>query len=396
MLSTSNQPIAPSIRLKVVLLATAMFSVMGGPALAPALPSIKAAYPHINNIELWVKILVAISGLFAAIGAPLFGWISDRWGRKPALFIALLTWGVFGSSGMIPQPFWMLVVGRALLGFSLGGLLTANTAMIADSFSQNQRRQMMGLQTTCTSVGIMVALISCGLLTDFHWRSSFVIFLPAFAILPLIYRCPEPQRSQAKTNSKSKLPIGLFWLGLFGLFAMLTFNVIPTQLPFFVTTMNISSAAKVGMLLSLLPISSAIAGRFYARLARRTNPWAFFLMAAMLMLVGFYTISLMQNISGVIFGLILIGAGFGMTIPHINFVIAQVVPAESLGRSMGIVTSCKFLGLFLSPILFQPIIAISSYYTMLQTAGWIIFSIAVLVWLISKTTSQFKFVKEST
>ena len=60
----------PSIArtLQIVLLFTAMFSSMGGPALAPALPSIKATFATLPDIEFWTKALVAITGLFSALG----------------------------------------------------------------------------------------------------------------------------------------------------------------------------------------------------------------------------------------------------------------------------------------------------------------------------------------
>jgi len=66
-----------------------MFAAMGGPALAPALPAIKEACHEIPNIEFWTKSLVGISGLFAAMGAPLFGWLSDNWDRRKALILGL-------------------------------------------------------------------------------------------------------------------------------------------------------------------------------------------------------------------------------------------------------------------------------------------------------------------
>ncbi len=370
--------------LTTVLLATALFSAMGGPALAPALPAIRAAYADVHQIEFWTKMLIAVSGLFSAVGAPLFGWISDRYGRRRALNLALAGWGVFGSLGLLPQPFWALLAGRAALGLCLGGLLAANTAMISASFNRDQGRRMMGMQSSFASIGTIVALIVSGWLADLHWRLVFSLFLAGFLVLPFGLFCPEPgkpapARSTPRTDSFS---LGLSLLYLFGFTGMLAFTIIPTQLPFFLKHHDLESASHIGLILAILPLSSAVAGRIYARLPAAAQPWRLFLFVGALMLAGFAALALATSPIGLVAGLIIIGGVFGLVMPHINVVLSFLVTPDRRGRAFGILTSCKFIGLSASPIVLQPLLTAYGYHGMLLRAGWLIAAVAALVWAV--------------
>lgn len=370
--------------LAIVLLATAMFSAMGGPALAPALPSIRVAYAHIPQIEFWVKILIAITGLFSAIGAPLFGWFSDRWGRKRALILALSAWGVFGSSGMLPQPFWLLLAGRAGLGLSLGGLLAANTALIADSFAQERQRHMMGLQSAFSSSGVVLSLILTGWLSDAHWRLSFSVFLSAFLVLPFALRISAPASAHPATQTCDHVPFwksGVGGLYLFGFMSMFAFTIVPTQMPFVMKLLGVRSATETGLLLTAMPIASALAGRVYAKISRHVGMWSFFCITGIIILAGFQVLSLAANAGLLMVGMVLVGAGFGLGMPHVNVGLAQRVPPAMRGRAMGLMTSCKFTGQFFSPILLQPVLAHGGYTAMLHLSGWLMLASALIVFV---------------
>jgi MFS family permease len=373
-------------KLRIALLVTAMFAVMGGPVLAPALPAIKAAYHTTPDIEFWAKTLIAITGLFSAIGAPLFGWISDRWSRKRTLILALICWGVSGSSGLVPQPFWMLLAGRGLFGLSLGGLLVANTALIAEHFDRDQRRHMMGLQSAFCSIGTVMSLVFSGWLADLHWRCVFGIFLTAFAVLPLVISCPEsPERPSTprRTASSSRLPAGLLLVYGYGVISLVGFAIIPTQFPFFAHGMGVQSASYMGLLIAVTPLTSALAGRIYARLSRDSE-WYFFLVAGSAFLVGFSTLALSTNLLTLILGLAGIGTGFGLTMPHLNILLTRIVHRESQGRAMGILASCKFMGQFLSPILLQPVLVHGGYRFLFLFSGSLMLVAAIVVWGMGK------------
>lgn len=70
-----------------------------------------------------------------AAGTPIWGKISDIWGRKPLLLVAAAIF-FFGSAlSAAAVNIDMLIAGRAVQGFAGGGLLTLVNICISDLFS---------------------------------------------------------------------------------------------------------------------------------------------------------------------------------------------------------------------------------------------------------------------
>lgn len=378
-----NRQISPL--LKPLLLSTAMFAAMGGPALAPALPAIKEAYHEIPNIEFWTKWLVGISGLFAAMGAPLFGWLSDNWDRRKALILGLGMWGVFGSSGMFDQPFWTLLAARAALGLSLGGLLAANSALIAGSFKSVERRRMMGVQSTCTSTGVIFALAVSGFLANLHWQWSFALYLSALVILPLALGAPAPPaktHEQSKSKAASPFSSSFLLVCLFAVMGMAAFNIIPTQIPFFLQQEHYFASAHIGLVLTILPITSGITGSMYAFISQRFTLWNLFILSGALMFLGFGLVSISATPLMIILGLGMVGVGIGISMPHVNVIISTIIPGRAVGRALGILAGCKFFGLFVSPLIMQPALAVWGYRGMFFFGGALLLVVALILIII--------------
>jgi MFS family permease len=261
--------------------------------------------------------------------------------------------------------------------------MASNTAIIADRFSADRQRHMMGLQSSFSSVGTVAALIVSGALADLHWHLSFCLFLAGFAILPFAFGLSETSPMDGtpdRRRASFPLSFGLILLCFFGFMSMFVFNVVPTQLPFFLKqTLHITAASRMGLILAMLPVSSAISGRFYARISRRFSLWNMFLFSGVAMLAGFGLLGLAKGDAVVVAGLMLIGLGFGTAFPHVNVVMAQVVPSAARGRAMGVMSSCKYLGLFASPVLLQPVLAGSSYRFTFYFAGCLLLLVALVI-----------------
>jgi MFS family permease len=244
---------------------------------------------------------------------------------------------------------------------------------------------MMGLQSTFNSSGIVVSLIVSGLLAGIHWRAAFCVFLLALPLLPLIRSIRPPTHvacppGTSAPGSAQSFPLWLLYF--FGLSAMMAFNIIPTQLPFYLHSLEGASSAKIGIIIALLPIASAIAGRTYARFSQKINPWTYFIFPGAVMCAGFWLLSLSTHTPGFVLSMLLIGTGFGLTMPHVNIVLFSIVPPAAAGKSMGILAGAKFFGLFLSPFLAHPIIARFGYQEMLRASGGYIFFAAVTLSLV--------------
>jgi MFS family permease len=81
-----------------------------------------------------------------------------------------------------------------------------------------------------------------------------------------------------------------------------------------------------------------------------------FLLTLALWAVGFVTISKISMILLILFSLALFGVGQGMIFPTIPLWIAELVPVSFRGRFSSYIGTSGFIGQFLSPIIFAPVL----------------------------------------
>ena len=102
----------------VLLLVIALLNTIGITIIVPIVPFLTLRYlAHPNNLAAIVGWLFAAYGICQLIAAPGLGVLSDRFGRRPILFICLLGSAVgyliLGLGGAL----WLLFLGRIIDGF---------------------------------------------------------------------------------------------------------------------------------------------------------------------------------------------------------------------------------------------------------------------------------------
>ena len=91
-----------SLHGRLVLLGGSMFTLLAGASIAPALPAIKAQFADHPQADLLTKLVLSLTALCIALGAPLAGWAVDRFGRRPLLVASILGTSVGGTAGTSP------------------------------------------------------------------------------------------------------------------------------------------------------------------------------------------------------------------------------------------------------------------------------------------------------
>ena len=123
-----------SLPVKVTLLLVSTLTVMSGATIAPSLPAMQTQFAAVENADYLVRLALTMPAIFIAVGAPFVGIAIDRFGRKPLLLLSLLVYGAAGSSGLWLDSLGLILVGRAFLGLSVGGIMTTATTLIADYY----------------------------------------------------------------------------------------------------------------------------------------------------------------------------------------------------------------------------------------------------------------------
>lgn len=131
------------------------------------------------------------------IGAMTLGPFGDRKGRKPALLLSTLLFGVLAGLTGFVQTFHELIFLRFLTGVGLGGALPNVAALATEYFPARLRRIPPSLIGAAIPAGAMVSgLLATIFLPEWGWRSMFYLggIMPIALCLVLFFALPESAR----------------------------------------------------------------------------------------------------------------------------------------------------------------------------------------------------------
>lgn len=140
-----------------------------------AMPRIAQDLHGLNKIS-WVATAYLLT---SAITTPIFGKISDLFGRKKIFQFAIVTFLVGSVLCGISQTMNQLVVARALQGIGAGGLIPLVLAIVGDVIPPRQRGKYLGYFGAVFGISSVVGPLLGGFLTDsFSWRWVFFVNIP--------------------------------------------------------------------------------------------------------------------------------------------------------------------------------------------------------------------------
>jgi len=135
-----------------VLIAVATVDMIGGAMVFPLIPFYAL---KLEASPIVVGMIMASFFLAQLISAPLWGRVSDRYGRRPALLIGLgastVAFLVFGFANAV----WLLFLCRIVQGLG-GGTTAVLQAYVSDSVPPGDRARSLGWLSAGTNVGTML------------------------------------------------------------------------------------------------------------------------------------------------------------------------------------------------------------------------------------------------
>jgi EmrB/QacA subfamily drug resistance transporter len=149
---------------------------------ATALPDIVA---DLGGFEHYSWVFSAYM-LASTVTVPLYGKLSDVYGRRPFFLLAIVLFMVGAVVSGLAPSMTVLILGRAIQGLGAGGLIPLAMAVIGDLIAPRERGKWQGLTGAVFGVASVVGPATGGWISDnASWRWAFFVSLP-FGLLALV------------------------------------------------------------------------------------------------------------------------------------------------------------------------------------------------------------------
>jgi EmrB/QacA subfamily drug resistance transporter len=146
---------------------------------ATALPRIVSDLGGLAHLS-WVVTAFLVA---STMTTPLYGKLSDVFGRKPAFFVSILTFLAGSVLCGLSRSMTELIVFRAVQGLGAGGLITLSQTVVGDLVSPRDRGRYQGLFAGVFAACSVAGPLLGGLITQaLSWHWIFYVNLPVGAV----------------------------------------------------------------------------------------------------------------------------------------------------------------------------------------------------------------------
>ncbi len=362
-MTTETSPPQPALKFIFV---TLVLLVLGFGIIIPVLPGLVTGFRGGSVAEGaasygWV---IGTFALMQFIASPILGALSDRFGRRKIILVALAGAAIdYVIMGWAPSLGW-LFVGRTISGITAGALATCN-AYVADVTPPEKRAQGFGLVGAAFGLGFIVGPAFGGLLGQYNLRLPFFVAAGCVGINWLYgaFVLPEslPLERRRAFEWKRANPVGALivlrrFRGVLDLAAMYFAYMLGTVILQSIWVLYTGyryhwGTWEVGLSLTLAGVMAAVVqGRLVrpilARLGERRG------LATGLMLGAFIMCGYGLAWQGwMIYALLFVGSLGGIAGPAAQSLITRHVPPDQQGIVQGSLTGLTSLaGIFAPPL----------------------------------------------
>ena len=338
--------------------------------LVPVLPALitELTGEPLGKAATYNGLLMFIHAFMQFIFAPIFGNLSDRFGRRPVLLISMSMFGInYIVMGLATSVTW-LFIGKLFAGIAGGTVTTAN-AYIADISNAENRAKNFALISAAMGLGFILGPTIGGILGEYGTRVP--LFFAAFlAFINLIYGffiLPETLKKEDRRNFSwaRANTIGTFkqmknFPIVFALFGVLIFHLSaqvshPSVWAFYTMLKFDWSVQQVGFSLSVygcmtLFVQGFAIGYIVKRIGEEKTAMIG-LITASICFIGFAS----STEGWMIYAWLIPGGFAGLALPSIRSIMSKQVPPNRQGELQGAITSIQSFVAMFAPLMMTQI-----------------------------------------
>ena len=326
----------------------------------PLLPLFAAS---IGASEIFIGYILSISTLTGMITKPLFGYWSDKIGKRFFLFSSLIIFiTVPFTYYLINKPIHLLLL-RILHGFGTAIFGPITMSMIAEIFIRN-RAEKFGLFSIARNSSYIAGPIIAGILMNqigFKQIYYLIGIISLFALIPIMQlnnalkmgknlnRISENIHSKIAIISTLKNPTIIFG-GIINASMFISTYAIKAFLPIQLDDIGINTVF-IGLLFGIQEISNLIFNPILGKISDKIGNLSGVTIGLTLIAVGVYLITLEINYTLLIFISIILGAGQAFISPSLTALVANRMNNKFIGTGMGTFGAIRNLGKVIGPII---------------------------------------------
>lgn len=346
------------------------------------IPLLPFMAPSMGGDSTDVALIMITYSLGAAIVAPFWGRLSDQWGRRNALMLALLAsalayWVTAGA-----EVLWQVYLGRALSGLAAGSLPVAS-ALMADLSTPERRAKAMGLVGTAFGLGLIAGPVLGGVLTG--GASPFALPFYSAAVLSLLAAILAwallPNRFYVADTAVKEMGTGSFVDHVQRHWLLLSQYIVHTAavsaliyiFPLWVGNTYAWGPKAVGYFFGAVgAVMILFQGGLLSWLARRLGLLTVLRAGAALFALSIAFVALSADYRWMPAIILVAFTGSTVCLPLLNTIASELVNTSQRGRMMGATTTSASIGRILGPLVAAVLLSEIDY-----SAAWL--GCAVLV-----------------
>lgn len=153
---------------------TVMIDAMGIGLIIPVMPDLiqELGGGTLAEAAIWGGILSTTFAAMQFLFGPVMGGLSDRFGRRPVLLVALVVMALDYVVMAVAGSIWLLLAGRVVGGITAATQSTAS-AYMADISAPHERAARFGLVGAAFGAGFVLGPLLGGLLAEYGTRAPF-------------------------------------------------------------------------------------------------------------------------------------------------------------------------------------------------------------------------------
>lgn len=312
--------------------------------------------------------VMTAGGLSLALFARWWGSLSDRWGRRRVLLLALggFASGHLAMSGFLGfslqhtlpagVAFWGLLLLRAISGMFYAAVPATGAALIADHVAPGLRTQSLASLGAASALGLITGpgltalLVGQGLTLPIALPAA----LPFFALLILWWKLPRsgairqaPGTRPPFNDRRLRLPVTVAFA------SMLCVSIAQVTVGFYALDRLRLDAAAAGQTAGIALTGVGLA-LVLAQLLLRTMAWParrWIIAGALVSALGFGSVAWANNAIGLWLGYFVAAFGMGWVFPSVAGLAADAVQAGEQGAAAGAVAGAHGWGMIIGPVL---------------------------------------------